>query len=260
MKKFGKILSSVLAASMLISCFAMNVMAASKAHTVTIVPGEVVDGVLPVEVKIDNTEALVQCGYKLTYDSTVFTADTTKVSRVEKCIDKAWLDDIKDTDGDWAYYLGTPTYSVKAGVFNFQWAGAEGVEADYAMDNRVIGKFYLNVADGANGTYTFSLTGDTMDAGETLPTDMICEDVTVTLGSIEPPAPTTKTVAFTADLAAVGKGYMFTVTDTTADLTADTAAFDFTTNIAEAESVTVGLIVENVPVDNVLSAVAKLVF
>lgn len=70
----------------------------------------------------------------------------------------------------------------------------------------------------------------------------------------------TKTVAFTADLAAVGKGYMFEVTDTTANLTANTDAFDFVTDIAAAESVTVGLIIENVPFDNVLTAVAKLVF
>jgi hypothetical protein len=246
MKKFGKILSSVLAASMVLSCFAMNVMAASKAHTVTIVPGEIVDGVLPIEVTMDNTESLVQCGYILTYDSTAFSADTTKVSRVEKCIDKTWLDGIKDTDGDWGYYLGSPTYNVAiAGELNFQWAGSEGVEADYAMDNRVIGKFNLNVADTANGTYTFALTGTTTDSGETLGADMVSTPVTVTVGD---PAPATKEVGFETTLAydGVSKGFQFvaTNTETGATATSEVKALPVIENAAEVK---LGCNIVNVP-------------
>lgn len=246
MKKFGKILSSVLAASMLISCFAMNAMAASKAHTVKIVPGEVADGVLPIEVTMDNTENLVQCGYVLTYDATAFSADTTKVSRVEKCIDKPWLDDIKNADGDWAYYLGNPTYNVGvAGKLNFQWAGSEGVEADYAVDNRVIGKFYLNVADTANGTYTFALTGTTTDSGEILGADIVCEPVTVTIGD---PAPTTKEVGFETTLKydGVAKGFQFVATNTETGATA-TSEVKALPVIENAADVKLGCNIVNVP-------------
>ncbi len=188
MKKLNRILSSVLVVSLLISCFAMNVFAASKAHTVTIKP-EKTEGLkagdtLVIELIMDNTEKLVSCMYKLTYDTTAFSADTTKVSRLENCIDKTWLDGMKDTDGDWGYYLGNPTYNVAtAGEMQFAWAGSQGVEADYAIDNRVIGKFNLIVKDGvADGTYTFSLTGNTMDSGENAKADMVTVPVTVTVG------------------------------------------------------------------------------
>lgn len=212
MKKFGKILSSVLAASMLVSAFAMNAFAASKAHTVTVsadkTEGLVAGDTVTIELTMDNTEALVSCEYVLSYDDTAFVADTTKVSRLEKYIDKTWLDGMKDTDGDWGYYLGNPVYSVADGAINFAWAGSEGVEADYAMDNRVIGKFYLTVADGAaDGTYTFALTGKTMDAGENAQADFVTAPITVTVGSgaVEPPAPTTTDAKFYAVLPACEK-------------------------------------------------------
>ncbi len=192
MKKLNRILSSVLVVSVLISCFAMNVFAASKAHTVTIKPatteGLKAGDTLVVELIMDNTEKLVSCQYSLTYDPTAFYADTTKPNRLENCIDKTWLDGMKDTDGDWGYYLGNPVYNVaNAGTMEFSWAGTEGVEADYAMDNRVIGKFNLTVKDGvADGTYTFSLTGNTLDSGENSKADMVTVPVTVTVGEEEP--------------------------------------------------------------------------
>lgn len=209
MKKISKILSSVLAASLVLSCMAMNVMAASKAHVVTITPDKT-EGIkagdtVTIELTVDNTEALCNLGYALTYDATAFTADQTKVSRLEKCIDKAWLDDIKNSDGDWAYYLGNPTYNVKnAGEIKFSWAGAEGVEADYAVDNRVIGKFYLTVNEGvANGEYTFALTGTSMDGGENSKADIVCESVTVKVGEDKPsvsyPFDGSKAFSFTAN-------------------------------------------------------------
>lgn len=188
MKKF---LSLILALTLVASLFTVNVMAASKAHTVTITADKTTElaagDIVTIEVAIDNTEALVACQYELTYDATAFTADQTKVSRLEKCIDSAWMTDIKNADGDWAYYLGNPTYNVKnAGKMSFAWGGSEGVEADYAVDNRVIGKFYLTVADGvADGEYTFTLTGNTTDAGENSKADMVVTPVTVTVGAAE---------------------------------------------------------------------------
>lgn len=250
MKKFGKILSSVLAASMLVSAFAMNAMAASKAHTVTIkadkTEGLVAGDTVTIELAMDNTEALVQCGYVLTFDSTAFVADTTKVSRVEKCIDADWLKGIKDAEADWAYYLGNPTYKVSADNFNFQWAGAEGVEADYAVDNRVIGKFYLQVAEGAaDGEYTFALTGLTMDAGENSTADMVSEPITVTVGD---PAPTTKEVGFETTLAydGVSKGFQFvaTNTETGATATSEVKALPTVENLGDVK---LGCNIVNVP-------------
>lgn len=191
MKKISKIISSVLAASLVLSCMAMNVMAASKAHTVTITPdkteGLKAGDTVVVELTVDNTEALVSFGYTLNFDSSAFAADTTKVSRLEKCIDKAWMDGIKDTDGDWGYYLGSPTYKVYDNKMDFQWAGQEGVEADYAMDNRVVGKFNLTVKDDVvDGEYTFTLTGFSLDAGENLESALVCESVTVKVGEEKP--------------------------------------------------------------------------
>jgi hypothetical protein len=270
---------------MVVSMFAMNAMAASKAHTATIsvdkTTGLKAGDTIAIDLTLDNTADLTAVGYTLTFDTAAFTAETAKVSKVEKCIDKDWLTEIKKEDGGsvgdyWAYYLGAPAYNVTVpGEITFSWAGGAngGIGTDdpdtEIKDNRLIGKFYLKVNENvADGEYTISLKDDfkvcyTSDAGETQGAQLTAAPVTVKVGEdapTPPPAPETKTVAFTADLAAVGTGYMFTVTDTTADLTADTAAFDFTTDIAAAESVTVGLIVENVPVDNVLSAVAKLVF
>lgn len=212
MKKITKILSSVLAASMVISAFAMNAFADSKARTVTITPSKT-EGIeagetIVVEISMDNTEALVSCGYTLNYDTAAFEVDTTKVSRVEKCIDKTWLDGIKDTDGDWGYYLGNPTYNVAtAGAMKFSWAGSEGVEAEYAMDNRVIGKFNINVkADAPDGEYVFSLSDAvTGDAGENSTADMVCAPVTVTVGT---PAPD-KTDVVVAPVASYDKSDAF---------------------------------------------------
>ena len=210
MKKFGKILSSVLAASMVVSAFAMNAFA-SKAHTVTVsadkTEGLVAGDTVTIELSMDNTEALASCDYVLAYDATAFVADTTKANRLEKYIDKAWMDGIKDTDGDWGYYLGSPTYAVSNGEIKFAWAGAEGVEADYAMDNRVIGKFYLQVAEGAaNGEYTFSLTGNTGDVGDNSKAAMVTNTVTVKVGEVVEEV-TTAPAYFNANFTAGGPKY-----------------------------------------------------
>jgi hypothetical protein len=251
MKKFSKILSSVLATSMVVSCFAMSAMAASKAHTVTIKPskteGLVAGETIVVELTMDNTEALVNTDYVLNYDTTAFEVNTTKVSRVEACIDKTWLDGIKDTDGDWGYYLGSPTYNVaEAGKFQFQWAGSEGIEAEYALDNRVIGKFNIIVkADAPNGEYAFTLTGKTMDAGENSTADIVCAPVTVKVGA---PAPAAKEVGFETTLAydGVSKGFQFVATNTETGVTA-TSEVKALPTVENLGDVKLGCNIVNVP-------------
>lgn len=194
MKRF---LSLILAVTLVASLFTVNVMAASKAHTITLSADKTTElkagDTVTIEVRMDNTFDIKQCGYILTYDATAFTVDTTKVSRLEKCIDKTWLDGMKDPDGDWSYYLGNPTYNVGiAGEINFQWAGGAnggiGVDdASYIRDNRLIGKFYLQVAENvADGTYTFALTGTTTDGSEEYGADMVCAPITVKVGADDP--------------------------------------------------------------------------
>lgn len=197
MKKITKILSSVLAASMVISACAMNVFAASTAHTVTISADKTTalaaGDTVTVEVIMDNTLNLASVEYKLNYDTNIFTADTTKVppipTGVPNCVDSTWLTGIKDTSKNWAMFLGTPTFNVDtAGVMAFSWAGSYAIMDGYQETDKVIGKFKLKVKDGiANGTTgELSLIGNTMDGGENSTADMVCVPVTVTVGT---PAP-----------------------------------------------------------------------
>jgi len=111
MKKF---LSLILALTLVASLCAVNVMAAAKVHTVglsaskteALTAGETI----VVEVTIDNTLNLVNVDYDLVYDADAFEVNLTKVSRLETFIDKTWYDGLKDTDGDWGYYMnGAPT-------------------------------------------------------------------------------------------------------------------------------------------------------
>lgn len=211
MKKISKILSSVLAASLAFSCMAMNVMAASKAHTATITAdkttGLKAGDTVVVELTIDNTADLTSLGYTLVYDTKAFTAETTKVSKVEKCIDKEWLTEIKKEDGGsvgdyWAYYLGAPAYNVTVpGEITFSWAGGAngGIGTDdpdnEIKDNRLVGKFNLTVNENvADGEYTIGLKDDfkvcyTSDAGEAQGAQLTAATVTVKVGEDKPDEP-----------------------------------------------------------------------
>lgn len=184
MKKF---LSLILAITLVASLFTVNVMAA---NTVTIVPSKteklVAGESITVEVKIDTTLGLTACDYELVYDQSGLEIDTTKNGRIPTYLDKTWLDGMNDTDGDWGYYLGSPQYTpgaaeAETGKIAFAWAGSEAVEADYAVANRVIGKFTVKVkADAADGSYQLSLTGNTMIDGANMA--IVSTPVTVTVG------------------------------------------------------------------------------
>lgn len=199
MKKITKILSSVLAASMVVSAFAMNAFAASKVHELTISASKTTElaagDTVVVEVVIDNTNNVDALEYRLAYDTNVFEIDTTKSGRdPEKYLDKTWFNEIKSTDGNWGYYFETPTYSPTstaagvAGEIYFGYASTTAVEADYQDNNLVVGKFNFTVkADAPNGETTLSLKGaNTKDGGEVLPVDCTTTPITLTVGT---PAP-----------------------------------------------------------------------
>lgn len=266
MKKFSKILSSVLAASMIMSYCAINALAASTAHTVTISASkttgiEAGDSVV-ITLTIDNTENLVGCGYKLNYSTTAFSVDTTKSGRnPENYIDKTWLNDIKDTEADWAYYLGNPSYSPTstaagvAGQISFAWAGQTGVESEYAVNDRVIGKFTFTANENATGDYTFSLDADssTRDDGENSTAALTATPLTVSFASAAPAAtitgvtisPTSATVnggesqTFTATVSGTGD-YDSTVTySATAGTITSAGVFTAPAATDEAQTITV---------------------
>lgn len=274
MKKISKILSSILAVSMVISCCAISAFAGTV-HTATITvkdaegnavtTGLKAGDVVTVEVSIDNTSGINSCGYQLNYDNTVFTADTTKVSRLEKCIDSAWMSDIKDTEGDWAYYLNAPTYKVNTdiGYFNFQWAGTSGVEAEYAVANRVIGKFYLTVKDGvADGTEaTFELVDATTGSdNENDSPAMNVAPVKVTVGSgstdPDPELPVTTENYFAANVKVDDKPtlantlvYWLTTDDATKEV--KTKAFELPLGVDFTEGATIktAIKITDIPAD-----------
>ncbi|MBE7011266.1 MAG: hypothetical protein E7415_01170 [Ruminococcaceae bacterium] len=206
MKKF---LSLILALTLVASLCAVNVMAAAKVHTVglsaskteALTAGETI----VVEVTIDNTLNLVNVDYDLVYDADAFEVNLTKVSRLETFIDKTWYDGLKDTDGDWGYYMnGAPTINGnEAGVIYFRAAGGAngGVEDEYDVDNRVIGKYNLNVkADAPDGTYEIKvINGKTGDAGETQPAAMEPVAITVKVGTPGPVGPVVEKTEAIAD-------------------------------------------------------------
>lgn len=118
---------------------------------------------------------------------------------------------------------------------------------------------YTVAADAAPGEYTVTVAGGNSDnaAFEGVDFGTTTTTIKVVAGQEEV---TTETRYYEADLAAAdtATGFCFDVNNGTA--TATTKTFDFTTNVAEAESVTVGLEITEVPVEAVLTVFAKLVF
>ena len=131
MKNINKKLALIISMIMLLSCFVFDTVAiavTSKQHYVSIstnkTKGLKQGEMITVELRIDSTTNLALFAYNLNYDPNIFEVDTTKVSRVEKCIDRIWLNNIKDSNLDWTYYLGNPTYRVSVpGTITFTWAG-----------------------------------------------------------------------------------------------------------------------------------------
>lgn len=194
-----KIISSILAASFIFAACAMNVMAAPTSRTLSVKATPATElkagDTVTVEVVLDKTLDLFNADYTLSFDPAVFSIDTEKESRLEKYIDSAWYstsgDGIRNPDGDFAYYLGNPTYGQGSGYITFAWGGSTpagaGVEAEYAKTDKVIGKFYLTVASvPASGSSELTITGHTGGYKENTGDTVTTVPATVNFKSAEP--------------------------------------------------------------------------
>lgn len=199
MNSIKKILSSTLAATVVLSCCAINVFAAPSAHTYTVsadkTEGLVAGDTVTVEVKIDSTENIFSAGYELYFDPAVFNIDTASGGRgkPKKYIDTEFNTNISDTNGPWGWYLGAPTVGESAtdGFIKYGWGGntgaGSGVIADDNLDNYTIGKFFLTVKDGvANGNTEITIAGSTFGYGENTQDTMTYVPLTLTVGTPGP--------------------------------------------------------------------------
>ena len=210
MKKFTKILSLVLAVSLIVSLFTVNVMAATqRTATIKIYDSCDVDtrqeittakagDTICVEITVDDTKNLEQIGYAMSYDADAFVADLTLDSdEYETYLDADWyyehFENKKGDYKDWFNTFGTPSFTPSStatgvkGVMNFQWAAESGLATSY--ENFIIGKFELTVADDANGKYSFSFvesneTTVTTTAGEDW-SPFVANTATLTVGEEE---------------------------------------------------------------------------
>ena len=280
--KLNKILSSVLAASMLISCCAMNVFAASKAHTATLsatktealTAGETI----VVSIDLDNIGGLISCQYDLNFDTTAFEIDTEKDQKIgmkkyENFLQIDWYKHItNDEESPFAAFISAPTlgYDAATGKIALQWAGSDGnTDPEYALDDYTIGKFNIKVKDNApNGTYEFNLTNcKTGDAGENSTADITCAPITVTVG--EPaPAKTTPAVTISEKTAGTTQGFLATcVVDSSKNYPVNGITINFANNKddmkglmaytftkVEAGTIKYAVNVENVPEGTDISA------
>ena len=281
MKKLNKILSSVLAASMVISCCAINAFAASKTHTVTITPSKteaLVAGTdtVTVTITLDDTENLQACGYRLVYDTNAFDIDETKgwmsmkdYQMHQNYIDQTWYDQMKSDP--FGSILSTLSISEDkaAGTITFGCAGNMGIPAAVKTTNYTIGKFTFTVkANAADGDYTFTLTDDeTKDGGENAGAALDFESVTVTVG--EPaPAKTTPAVTISEKTAGTTQGFLATcVVDSSKNYPVNGITINFANNKddmkglmaytftkVEAGTIKYAVNVENVPEGTDISA------
>lgn len=276
MKKFGKILSSVLASTMVISCFAMNSFAAGKQHvlttTVSKTEGLVAGEEIVVEVKIDNTLNIGNLSLYLQYDESAFEVDTVKPAgrgTVENYIDSEWFKTITDTNGNWGYYFKTPTYSPTStvstpGQLSFIYANAIAVEAGYDDNNLTVGKFKFKVKENAaNGEYAFTLNdSSTLDGDQSQKVMAVSTPVTVKVGEDAPVVPETKTVGAKAKMNAPKRfadiqGVLVTATNKAGNAgEALVKKADIFGEVAELNAeVVMGLNINNVPADEELTGV-----
>ena len=209
MKKFSKILSSVLAASIIVSCFAVSSFAASKARTYTVVAdkteGLVAGDVVTIEVQADELLHAWNAGYTVYFDPAVFTLDTESGGRgkPKKYVDTAWDAEVKSADGIIGWYWGasrTSSENLEAGTITVGWSGntdaGEGVTDADNMTNYAIGKYYLIVKDDAPaGATEIKVDGATYGFGENSADPMTYVSATVKVGE---DAPTTETKYFAA--------------------------------------------------------------
>lgn len=195
MKKF---LSLILALTLVVSLFTVNVMAASKARSASVsadkATGLAAGDTVVVSVVLDTTDLICGAQYILTYDKDVFAIDTTKgwkigMKKYENFLDQDWFKFMNNSDEcPWAAFVSAPTvtYAVDGEIF-CSWAGQDGIDPEYAATDDVIGKYIFTVKDGAaNGEYTFGLKdANSIDAGENSKNDWAITATTVTVGAAE---------------------------------------------------------------------------
>lgn len=202
MKKFTKILSLVLAVSLVASLFVVNVMAASAERTATLTTNATGDlkagDKVTVSIKIDTTALISTLQYIFTYDKDAFEIDTTKgvtVGRAtyENFLEPTWCTNVMSKeDNNWFYYFGKPTltYAVDGEIY-CSWTDSNGVafiEESYAVNNDLIGNFILTVKEDAKaGEYTFGLKDAfAADNGEITKTPFVINTAKVTVEGDEP--------------------------------------------------------------------------
>lgn len=242
-----KIISSILAASFIFATCAMNVMAAPTSRTLSVKATPATElkagDTVTVEVVLDKTLDLFSADYTLSFDPAVFSIDTVKESRLEKYIDSDWYstsgDGIRNPDGDFAFYLGNPTYGQGSGYITFAWGGSTpagtGVEASYAKTDRVIGKFYLTVASvPASGSSELTITGHTGGYKENTGDTVTTVPATVKFASAEPTV-TPWEVAITAE-PKYENGYIWKADTTKGD--GNLTKFDVTFTDADSNTLT----------------------
>lgn len=218
--KMKKILSSVIATSMLFSLCAMNTFAATKARTLTMsitdTDGEAVTEVNvgdKIVVTLTSTDALQNTsflGYTLNYNTTKMSIDTTQydssvfkdtnsAEKLEKYVDLEWYDTIiyapnKANKIDcqeeaWAFEYGEPTYTpttdtaADPGTINFAWMTSGSFSSSYT-NSLVVGKFIFTATE--SGAANFTLTeANTLDDGENSGAAIVCEGKSVTVKSAD---------------------------------------------------------------------------
>ena len=281
MKKLSRILSSVLAVCMLISCFSINAFATTQARTYTVKTNK--EGIalkagdtVTVEVIADTLLHAANAGYYVYFDPEVFTIETASggMGKPRKYIDTTWYNTMNDSGQVVGWYWGTTrtaNQSAEEGWIMCSWGGntdaGAGVEAENNQTNYTIGKYYLIVKDNAKtGSTKITVDGATFGWQETSADPMTYVPATVTVGSSEPE---TQSIGVSASLDYIdgAKGIAIDVTNTDNGKTVTKTAELGEAVIEKAGTIKTGLNIVNIPSDavlddlvKVLQAVARLTF
>ena len=171
MRKFNKMLSSFIALSMLIPCFAINAFA-SQDRTMTLVASNNIDveagNIITIEVKLNNTVEIAAAGYQIEFDSTAFSIDTTSggLGKPKKFIDGTWYSSMKNEEDPFYIFMNAPQINYDNGKIIVAWSPngdtlkeyPAGIPAEYSVNDYVIGKYYLTVTDKAEKGKEYPIT------------------------------------------------------------------------------------------------------
>lgn len=288
MKKFTKILSLAMAIAMTLSVSTITSFAANKERTLTLSSSATTVAAgesITVSVVLDTMDNLNKVGYFLTYNTDVFSIDTTITSDdIEACLDVDWYyDELTYNRGVWGKNMNVSLdVSTVPGQIQFTSMHSTGgsIAASAAKENFTIGKFIIDVNENAkSGTYAINLVNaTTLDAGEVIASPVNFEPLQITVEGIEEeevkPVGATwvepqvgteyQNCGFLATLAydAAKAGVRFNVASTLLGKTGTKdVPFTALTNVENAESITVGLNITNVDLDETnetLTATAEL--